>query len=418
MTSSDRARTLARLRRAELAPLFTELRSRYENADVVRTVTLARLTDTELGAVTDLLGFPSRPALPVQVKVADLDRVLTASPLGCDTRTAVELVGGPIVSRAAQRAAARDERQQLWRWLEQHPQVTAEPALQRWVAATRRAGIHGDVATTRRLLEQALKVLAALPSDGRPLPRFATDVLGDAHALDPGPLANSVLRAIALLTGDDMRAATARRRHLWATVGVACDALSSTVLLAGFRPPGSGPTAASLTVWADRSHAAHLTLAQLHADPLTVPDGETVWAVENPSVVHAALQRFGDRCPPLLCTSGWPSVAATAAIRQLTDEATTVRYHGDIDAAGLTIAAWLADKTGAVPWRLTTGDYLACVPDDAPDPGDVPHVPWDADLADTVRTRGRAQLEEAVVTRLLDDLAATSFGHDPAAPRH
>jgi uncharacterized protein (TIGR02679 family) len=415
--SDGRQRVIDRLRRPELAPLFDRLRARYENDAPVQSATIPDTTDAQRRAIRELLGHTRLPDGPVTVTVAELDRALAATPLGCDTRTAVELVGGPIVDRAAQRRADRQTRDQLWTWLVDHPAVRDNPAMVRWAAQTRRNGLLGTVEQTRTLLEQTFVVLDQLPSDGRSLSHFATDTCSDAHALDRGPLRTLVLRAITAQSGLPPATNGDARRQLWAAVGVACDPLSSTVIVAGRYPPPDPdldplkhPTVTTLTLWADVAHAAHLTAAQLAHSPIATADRrpDQVWAVENPSVIHAALRRYGTACPPMLCTSGWPSIAAVTALRQLSGAGTHVHYHGDIDAEGLKIAAWLTTKAGVTPWRMTTDHYLACIPDDAPLAGPATDVPWDATLADHVNTTGRAQLEEAVTDLLLDDLQAAA----------
>jgi uncharacterized protein (TIGR02679 family) len=153
----------------------------------------------------------------------------------------------------------------------------------------------------------------------------------------------------------------AERRLLWEQVGVACDALSTTVLTAGLRPLGSGPLATTLRLWSGVGQAAQVLLAQLGAYPVEAVGQTTIWTVENPAVVAAALRRFGRHCPPIGCAAGWPNSAVVELLRQLRRAGARLRYHGDLDGDGLRIASYVIARTGAEPWRLTAGDYVSAV---------------------------------------------------------
>jgi hypothetical protein len=65
------------------------------------------------------------------------------------------------------------------------------------------------------------------------------------------------------------------------------------------------------------------------------------------------------------------------------------------------------DKTGALPWRMSTHDHQVAWQDKAvgPEPGRTTEAPWDPILADLLRHRREAIVEERVAEVLLDDLA-------------
>ena len=267
-----------------------------------------------------------------------------------------------------------------------------------------------------------------LPGDGGRLPAFADQACGDPHALDDGRrLATYVLRALACLRDEPPPATAAERRALWERAGIECDALSTSVLVAGLRPTGDGPLALTARAWAALGQAVRLTLAQLRADPLTRSAGSLtgpvaphVWIVENPSLIAKALDHFGQHCPPLVCTSGWPNTAVVELLRGLRSSGAELWCHADLDGDGLRIAAYVAAKTGARPWRMTTSDYLTAIleaaapeavipeadgPETGPAPGRLTDVPWDPDLATALRAHRMAVPEERVADLLLDDLA-------------
>jgi uncharacterized protein (TIGR02679 family) len=141
--------------------------------------------------------------------------------------------------------------------------------------------------------------------------------------------------------------------------------------------------------------------------PAGLPVPDAVHVVENPSVIAAALGRFGRECPALVCTSGWPSAAGMLLLRRLRDGGATLHYHGDLDGDGLRIAAHVVSRVGAAPWRLGAADYEAALArrPSGPAVGRVSDVPWDPALAPALRSSGIAVPEEAVVADLLLDLS-------------
>ncbi|QKW34466.1 TIGR02679 family protein [Actinomadura sp. NAK00032] len=399
-----------RLRDADLRPLWTELHKRFSTGAAVARITIKDLDGGQRAALADLLGMDRYPGSTVTVPVARLDGVLREL-TGSDSRAVTESVLGPIGDRARERRERERERSALWEWLAAHPVVRGEPELARWVDDVRRQGlVMGSVPSTRTLLVRALKVLAALPSDGRPLQSFATGLFGDSHALDDGGrLSGLVLRAQAIRYGIEPPAEASDRRALWERSGVASDTLSTTVLVAGLRPAGDGVLARTLRMWADAGHATPVTLEQLRDSSGLRVDVPVVWVTENPTVLALAVRRFGARCPPLMCSSGWPNSAVIRLLRALGESGAALRYHGDFDGEGLRIAAHVMAKTGAVPWRMSSGDYLAAL-DGAeegalPAPGRVGEAPWDPELALNMGERRAAVLEEKVADVLLGDLS-------------
>ena len=429
------AQARARFGRPELAPLWSALRDRLErSARPVRRVRVGPLAPEQRVALADLLGLDRLPGEAPTVPVERLDVVLLQSPARLDSRGVVEAIGGPLRDRTAERRADEATRAELWTWVAEHPVVRAEPALSAWVRYVRGSGlVSGSVAATRELVGRALAVLERLPGDGGPLPAFADQACNDPHALDDGRrLATYVLRALACLHDEPPPATAAERRALWERVGIECDALSTSVLVAGLRPTGDGPLALTARAWAALGQAVRLTLAQLRADPRAEPAAPDIWIVENPSLVAKALDRFGSRCPPLVCTSGWPNTAVVALLRRLRSSGAELWCHADLDGDGLRIAAYVAAKTGARPWRMTTADYLTAILEAAapeaviPDageprtgrpPGRLTDTPWDPDLATALRTHCVAVPEERVADLLLDDLAmAVPTDSAPAPP--
>ncbi|MFG2504946.1 DUF2399 domain-containing protein [Streptomyces rubiginosohelvolus] len=71
-------------------------------------------------------------------------------------------------------------------------------------------------------------------------------------------------------------------------------------------------------------------------------------------------------------------------LRLLADQGAALRYHGDFDGAVIRIAAYVMEKTGAHPWRMTAADYRSAIVGNAHGsrPGRITGAPWDPELAE------------------------------------
>lgn len=389
----------------DLMPLWQAAHARLSTGLPVSRVRVGPLDLDQQTAVADFLGSARLPGEHVDISLAKLDDLLLER-TGMDTRDFVTQLIGSVGDRAAERREATMQRAELWDWLAGHPVVTAQPALAGWAAGIRQAGlIEKSITRTKDEVEQALRVLAELPAAGQPLPNFADDVLGDTHALDEGKrCANLVMRALVAIYDVPQPADAPERRALWERAGIADDQLSSTVLGAGLRITGDGVVGGILALCADAGLAATLTLQQLRATTRLTSAPPEVWIFENPSVLTVALDRFGARCPPLVCTSGWPSSAGILLLKRLREAGSTLYYHGDFDGEGLRIAANVVARTGAEPWRMSSADYSAVLAD-GPPVGRVTEVPWDPELAGQLIEAGKTVPEERLAMVLLDEIS-------------
>lgn len=381
-----------------LRPVWEAVHQRLSSGRPVSTVRVGPLSEAAREALADLLGLDSLPGEYATVSLRKL-----AEAVG-DVRAVVVAEIGPLDDEAARRATDASARDELWTWLDTHEVVTAEPTLREWVAYVRRLGVSGSVDATRALLTRVVRVLERLPSDGRPLPAFADQVLGETHALDDGTRESAlVLRALATIYGIDPPSNAGERRALWERAGIADDELSVVVVTAGLAPPGDGIAAAILRHCRSAGHAAALTLAQLRASRL-VKGPRDVWIVENPSVLALAIRRFGADCPPMVCVSGWPNSAAMVLLQQLAAAGSALHCHGDFDGEGIRIAAHVMARTGAQPWLMSADDYSAALTLDSSggSVGRVTDAPWDPRLAPLLREHRVAVAEERVAGLLLD----------------
>ncbi len=405
MTPTERA--AARLGRAEFAPLVEQLINRYGTGSAPVRVRLPELSAAARQALSDLLGLdrllPPGRHLPVA-------RLCAALGLGSDAelRAVLERLRGPLPDRRAEREAAQAEREALWAWLDDAADRldlgTGPGRLGEWSITQRQSGARGGVAATRDRLSRSLTVLRALPADGIALATFAQDLLNGPHDLDHGTaLTRTVLEAVAGAL-DLPRPGTAEEaRALWESVGVVPDALSSTVLVLGLPGPSDSPLGRTLSAMAAASEPVLLTLAQLRRWPVPpLPAGRRIYVVENPSVISTAVST-GWSGPPMVCSSGRPTIATVTLIRQLTAAGAAAHQHADFDPAGLSITAWLARQAGTLPWMMSAPDYLAHVGESVPF-GDltVPETPWDPRLRSELERHRRPVYEEQVRHALLD----------------
>lgn len=405
-----------RLDRPGLKPLWAELARRFGDGPAPVSVSLRDLSLAERQAVADLLGVDRLPGATARLR---LDRIAIACGAidGAGLRALVEDRLGPIVDRRAARLATRHAREALWAWLAEDaaglPLFGGDRAVvATWVEGVRGAGVPGaDLDAHRRRLARVLVVLGTLQADGVGLASLSADLLGDAHALDRGRSAAALVLDAVALARDRTRASDAEGvRLLWEEVGVAPDPLSSTVLTLGIRPPAAGgPLADWLRGAADEGEPTVLTLAQLRRWPLAaLPPAGIAFVVENPALLSEAVARSWSG-PPLICSSGRPSIAVVTLLRQLGAEGARLAQHADFDAGGLGITGWLAERAGTVPWRMEGPDYLAAVAvprDRVPLPARLPASPWAPGLHDVMTSIGVAVHEEELRTDLLAGMGA------------
>jgi Protein of unknown function C-terminus (DUF2399)/Phenazine biosynthesis-like protein len=101
-----------------------------------------------------------------------------------------------------------------------------------------------------------------------------------------------------------------------------------------------------------------------------------------------------------------PGAAATVLLRQLAAAGARLRYHGDFDWPGTTIANGIIGRLGARPWRLDSGAYRsAAALGGASLRGRPVTAAWDPPLTAAMLEVGVKVEEERVLGDLLADLA-------------
>ena len=417
MTGTEAGTKLYRLLGGEpLAWLVQRARDRLEaGRPLTGTVTLPAATPEQRRAVERLTGRAARSGASLSVSLTEVDRIVKtsgAAPGGL--AEAVTRLTGPLRDRNRERAdlaaawdaafaaldAAVDGRDELAPW-------------RRWLDATgvvRR--LAPEPGQARLLLAQAAAVLRRLPSGGVPIGRLAAECCGDAHALDDGsPAGTLVLSAVRALAGLPFAAGpgAGSRRAAWAAVGVHLDELSSLVLCLGLPGDTCTTLGRALASCREAGQPVVLTLRQLrcHGEPLRAA---RVRICENPAVVAAAADELGARCQPLVCVAGQPSAAGWRLLDLLAAGGAEFGYHGDFDWGGVRIAGAVRHRVNWRPWRYDHVAYEAAV--SAADPlaplarlaGEPAATPWDPELASAMRHRNLRIEEELILDALLQDL--------------
>ncbi len=376
-------------------------------------VTLGGLDREERHALAGLLGRAvGRDRATIDL--AQLDRRLRDGGLATGLLGAVQQLRGPLVDQRARRQARADAAARVWasgRRALDEVGLEAASWTEPWLDDLRRTGTLGRVPAERaeRLLGAAARCLSAVPYVRGDPPcgrgELASLSTGDAHGLDDGTLLGAlVLRGVAAMLGAPYRSTPADRRAMWRTVGVLVDEVSTTVLTAGLTSPGSWLETRTVAGW-----ESHLTVRDLRRLDVRVRAGDVVHVCENPRVLEAAVDARSHRA--LICTQGHPAVVVTALLRHLLRTGHELRYHGDFDWPGITIANLLVDRYDCQPWRFCSPDYLDALSTLAPTVAELPVLDgspvcahWDDRLTTDMARAGRAVHEELVLDQLIADL--------------
>lgn len=374
------------------------------------TVSVASPTDTERKAIIGITGaYRDSGVGRMTVRLSDLEAAVREA-TGDGVVALLAALGGTLRDRPAERERVSAGVDKCLRQLDDSYLASFEWFAD-WVD-----GLRADGTLTRLVnsgdtgpLLQAVSVLEAL--DGRlapvPLPALAAEVTGDTKALNHGTvLSTLVLRALARRLSLPRPASAEDRRELWDSFDVIVDDLASRVLVLGLPAFGDG-LGEWLTSAARSGTPFCVTLHQLVSMPLAVLS-PVVYACENPAVLRAAAGSLGSLSMPLICTEGRPSTAFHRLAAAVVAGGGELRYHGDFDWPGVSIAASVMSRHGGAPWRLGAPDYLAGVRaaagEDVALSGAAQPTPWDPELARVMAATGRVVYEESVADALLADL--------------
>lgn len=209
-----------------------------------------------------------------------------------------------------------------------------------------------------------------------------------------------MLRGAALARGLPFPDGAAARREAWAAIGVLPDSVSSTCLV--WRLPLQADGGGRRGHHLDTSSPFHTTWWHVRSG-LRVGSHRRVLVCENPRVLEAAAEADVTDLA-VVCTSGRPNLVTMAVLDFAASSASSLLYHGDFDWPGVAMANDASRRWGTRPVQMSVTDYDAA-PGTLSLRGQPVEPGWDAELGASMRRRGVAVHEEAVLDRLLDHLA-------------
>lgn len=391
--TSNVQKAVAFFTQAGLSRLLTKLREKYiEVGQVGGQVLLEDSTPNERRELASFLGKSPYREATVRVRLIDFDNVLKQSGFTC---TLPELLTAffpdqPLVTRQVQREARTHRQADFHAAL--LSLATALPADSRgkhwllhgqhgheWLFSRSKNTLAEEQERQLSLIRYIASILDQLPKADAPerLALFAQRTSGDPHMLDPDKAAGRLF----LLTLSDLASNQAQETPSLSTVqrdraqeltlyrnaGLLVDMISSSVAvfnLVGATYPNDAPDP---LVQAAGKRVLLLPLRQLLAWRSTVPASTDIYVFENPQVFEEVIAALEPEqpSPTLVCTSGWPSMAALKLLDLLLAASPTHRiyYSGDFDLKGLQIAAYLIARypDQCHPWRFDADSYAVAL---------------------------------------------------------
>lgn len=363
---------------ADLLHLLALMRDKYiEVGQIGGQVVLTKAMPQQRRELASFLGKPSYTGETLKVRLRDVDSALQKSGFACTLLDVLQALAPQqqLVTRKEQRAAHavqqtafHDALQALLR------QVAPDLRAYQWLAQ----GQHGiEWLYTRaknaseqeqeqqlQLVRFVAQALSQLPDGDAPerLALFAQRVCGNPHALDTGTAAGRLfLLALQDLASDATQSVNSGEEHellsaqasqsriqevhLYARFGLLVDTISSSVAAFNIRSATYHSGESDSFVGVAGKRVLLLPLRQLREWRAVVPAQKILYVFENPQVFEEVIEQLPreEKTPTLICTSGWPSVAALRLLDLLLAQSpdNTLYYSGDFDLKGLQIAAYL-----------------------------------------------------------------------------
>jgi len=404
--------------RAGLSRLVDKLYEKYiEVGQVGGQITMQNCAINERREIASFLGKPLYPDTTIRVRLADIERVLQRS-FNCSLPDVLracypnrELITRPEqrATRAALQAHFRTELMTI------AAELPAESRGRYWL----QQGHHGQewlfsryknasVADQQRQLQQVryiASLLDNLPPPGAPerLALFAQRTSGDPHALDPDrPTGRLFLLALHDLkrnqqyddapqpfSFDEQLEETGetpspidissmpispqdriQELELYSDAGLLVDTISSNVAVFNLAGATGLDGTPDPLLPAASARVLLLPLRQIFEWKGATPKQPDIYVVENPQVFEEIIVKtvIDSTFPTVICTSGWPSVAALKLLDQLLDASPHNRLHysGDFDVKGLQIASYLLARypNRCYLWRFDSNSYEVALQSD------------------------------------------------------
>ncbi|GAC1370876.1 MAG: TIGR02679 domain-containing protein [Ktedonobacteraceae bacterium] len=385
-------------RQAELERLLLKLREKYiEQGQVGGQIELTECSARERRDIASFLGKTPYRYNTIRLKLSEMDSALQQSGFRCTLPELLEAFfpEQPLVTRPQLRVARAERQAQFrqaleaiadaqsdatpgWRWLREGQHGID------WLYARYKNAVAEEQERQLTTIKYVVTLLNRLPGTraSMRLGLFSQRTSGDPHSLDPGrPAGRLFLQALSDLANGSNGSATGAGRvqdiQLYQDVGLLVDTISSHVAvfnLALARNLDGSPDPMIATAG---ERILLLPLGQL-TQWRTVSAARThTYVIENPQVFEEvvahlqSLPRIDERHPEIIgpptvvCTSGWPSVAALTLLDLLlaSNPANRLHYSGDLDLKGLQIAAYMLERYPArcIPWRIDVLAYTTAL---------------------------------------------------------
>ncbi len=467
--STNLERAVAFFKESVWSRLLTALYDKYmQQGDARGQVTLRACTAEEQREIARFLRKRIPPRSDITIRLADFQTALSESGFACDLRAllAAYFPERPQITRLelrAQRAAAQRRFSDALAALAH--ELSDDSAGKRWLLS----GAHGSAAIYSRyknelievqeqllrhlrLIVDALNHLPVPPAFER-LSLFAQRVSGDPHFFDAQTATGRLfLRALMDLSRLEHLALAAEsatededllsnksdrpmpefmhwRLLLYYDAGLLLDTISSTVTVCHLASAADVAGQPDRFIESAGERILVLPLRQLLAWKQLMPASKNIYLFENPQVFEevidtlnsvSAIRSGKDRkpLPTLICTAGWPSVAALRLLTLLTETSPEVvlHYSGDFDLQGLRIAAHLLARYPhrCCLWCFDPPTYLAAlhhqgVPLEEDERVGLQTLPAEfAGLAAAMRENGKKAYQEGILHLLLHSIQNAS----------
>jgi uncharacterized protein (TIGR02679 family) len=373
-------------KQAGLTRIVQLLRAKYlERGAISGQITVHESSPEERRNLASFLGKTPYPETEIRLKLRDIDNALQQSGFAC---TLPELLtaffpNDPLITRPAQRQARLEHQARFQRSLASL--TDAQPALSRasqWLSSGQhgQAWLHSryknsDTTEQERQLAYIRSVANALnqlPSTTQPerLAIFSQRTSGDPHNLDStNPAGRLFLQALSdLSTRTDITREHGRTQELelYQEAGLLVDTISSSVAVFSLQEALTFSGTIDPLIQNAGDRILLLPLRQLLSWQSITSFRNTIYIMENPQVLEEIVTRLetmpaNHPHPTLVCTAGWPSVAALTLLDMLlqSNASTKFLYSGDFDLKGLQIAAYFLTRypKRCELWYLNSASY-------------------------------------------------------------
>ena len=383
-----------------LTRLLERLREKYiEVGDVGGQVVIADSTANERRELASFLGKAPFQSEAIKVRLRDVDATLRQSGFACTLPDVLRAFRPeqPLVTRKEQRAVHTthqadfraalqrvvshvDEGTRAYLWFTQGQHGVE------WLYTRNKNSLKDEQEQQLRVVQHVADALNALPTLEKPerLALFAQRISGDPHALDTDTSAGRLfLLALSDLANmsknvyqdrDEQKEVIPlpsqdriQELRLYAGVGLRVDTISSYVAVFHLFEAIDHKGQVDTLSHAGRNRVLLLPLRQIVEWQAIVPAQHFIYVCENPQVFEEVVEQHKDegKLPTVICTSGWPSVAALLLLDLLLEQSADnmLYYSGDFDIKGLQIATYLIARypERCHLWRFDSDAYTVAL---------------------------------------------------------